>query len=129
MSRIKMIVACLGVASLFLFVGCGKEDPKNMTKEQLVEKMGSVMKEMSEAIKSNKGNCDGMAKALEGVMGDAKALKARGDELEKDPETKKWLDEKGKEMMGTVMPVMMEAMAAAEECKDHEGVKKAMEAL
>lgn len=100
-----------------------------LSKEELMIQMKEVMLALAEAIKSTAGDCDAMAEALQPVLAAAPALKARGDELEKDPETKAWLDEQGKAVMEEIMPSLMEAMSAAESCKDHPGVREQMQAL
>lgn len=128
MTRIKLILATLGVVALIAAAsGCGKSDPKNMSKEQLLEKTKEMMTKMADAIKSNKGNCDAMGQALQKISDEAKGLKARSDELEKDPETKKWMDEQGEKMKEEAGKMMGEVGPIITECIANEGVKKAME--
>ena len=129
MMRIKLLLASLGVIGLIAFAGCGKDDPKSMSKEQVVEKAKKGMKAMAEAVKKNKDDCPAMGKALQKIADDMKGIKARGEELEKDPEAKKWMDEQFMSMMEEMGPLMQEMGSAAMNCKDDPGVAKAMEAM
>lgn len=126
MTRISLILASLGMVALFA-LGCGGEDPKNMTKEQVFEKMKTVMTSFVDVAKSNKGNCTGLAEAMTKVIDSNKGVFERGKELEKDPEAKKWMDEQGKKMMEELGPKMMELMPIMMECKDDAAFKAANE--
>ena len=127
MSRIRLIVACLGVAALVLVAGCGKGEQKNLTKEQVAEQFVALMTDMTEAITSNKNDCDAMARALDGSMNRAAALKARSDELQKDPEVKKWFDGEGKKKFDEITPAVLDAIQIAARCRGQEGILKAMQ--
>ena len=105
------------------------EDGAVLSKEEVLEQTKALMFAMAEAVKSTADNCDSMAVELQKIADDAQPLKQRVEELEQDPESKAWLDAQSDELMKEVMPAMMEAMQAAQNCKDHEGVKRAMESM
>ena len=126
MTRISLILASLGMVVL-LSLGCGGEDPKNMTKEQVFEKMKTMFSGFVDVAKANKGNCGGLADAMDKMIEENKGVALRAKELEKDAEAKKWMDEQGKKMMEEMGPKLMELMPIMAECKDDEKFKKVNE--
>ena len=104
-------------------------DVAEFSKEEVLEQSKQLMMRFTEVLKSNAGDCDGMAAAVSQLADEAQPVRARAKELAEDPETKAWMDEKGQEMLEEMMPHMSEAMEAAQGCVEHEGMKKAMEKL
>ncbi|MCG8423465.1 MAG: hypothetical protein MJE77_36660 [Proteobacteria bacterium] len=127
MTRIKLILVSLSVLALLAASGCGKEEAKSMTKEQVLEKIKAMMSSVVEAANANKDNCDGLADAMSKIVDDNKAVAMRAKELEKDAEAKKWLDEQSKKMMEELGPKLAGMMGSMMKCKDNEKLKKVNE--
>ena len=104
-------------------------DASALTKEEVLEATKAFMIAFAEALKGNAGDCDAMAAEVEKLAAEAQPVKARMEELQKDPATKAWLEEEFKILMPELAESVMDAIGAAEACKDNERMQRAMESL
>jgi hypothetical protein len=102
------------------------EAAAEMTREEVGEKAVAIFTKMADSVKAANGDCDKIATEITAIITEAKPVMEAGNKLDKDPENKKWFDEKyGKQLEG-IMTGMMGGLGG---CMEHEGVMKAFEGL